>query len=107
MVARGEVYWAELGPPAGRRPVCVLTRDAAIAVLETVTCAPLTRTIRGIRSEVEVGPGQGLPAVSVITCDSLMTIPLTALDPAPIGKLGEVERARLDRAIRYALDVRY
>jgi mRNA interferase MazF len=107
VVARGELYWAELGPPAGRRPVCILTRDAAIAVLETVTCAPLTRTIRGIRSEVEVGPDQGLPAVSVIACDSLMTIPRAALDPAPLGKLGEVERAQLDRAIRYALDVRY
>ena len=35
MVARGDVYWADLGPPAGRRPVCVLTRDAAIAVLRT------------------------------------------------------------------------
>jgi mRNA interferase MazF len=107
VVARGELYWAELGPPAGRRPVCVLTRDAAISVLRTVTCAPVTRTIRGIRSEVEVGPEQGLPAVSVITCDTLLTIPQTALDPAPLGRLGEVERAHLDRALRYALDIRY
>jgi mRNA interferase MazF len=67
---RGELYWAELGPPAGRRPVCVLTRDAAIAVLQTVTCAPITRTIRGIRSEVEVGRQQGLTETSVISCDT-------------------------------------
>jgi mRNA interferase MazF len=75
VVARGELYWADLGPPAGRRPVCVLTRDAAIAVLQTVTCAPITRTIRGIGSEVEVGPEQGLPETSVISCDNLLTIP--------------------------------
>lgn len=107
MVARGELYWAELGPPAGRRPVCVLTRDAAIAVLRTVACAPLTRTIRGTSSEVEVGPDLGLPAACAITCDNLLTIPQEALDPAPLGRLGEVDRARLDRALRYALDIRY
>ena len=107
MVARGELYWADLGPPAGRRPVCVLTRDAAIAVLQTVTCAPITRTIRGIRSEVEVGPEQGLPEASVISCDNLLTIPQAVLDPAPVGRLDEVARAALDGALRYALDIRY
>ena len=107
MVARGEVYWADLGPPAGRRPVCVLTRDAAIAVLHTVTCAPITRTIRGIRSEVEVGPEQGLPRTGVISCDNVVTIPQAVLDSGPIGNLGEIKRAELDRALRYALDIRY
>jgi mRNA interferase MazF len=87
--------------------VCILTRDAAISVLQTVTCAPVTRTIRGIRSEVEVGPEQGLPTVSVITCDNLLTIPQDMLDPAPLGRLDEARRARLDQALRYALDIRY
>ena len=107
MVARGEVYWADLGPPAGRRPVCVLTRDAATAVLRTVTCAPITRTIRGIRSEVEVGPEQGLPETSVVSCDNVLTVPQRALDPVAVGHLDETKRAELDRALRYALDIRY
>jgi mRNA interferase MazF len=107
VVARGELYWADLGPPAGRRPVCVLTRDAAIEVLQTVTCAPITRTIRGIRSEVEVGPEEGLPQACVISCDNLLTIPQAVLDPAPVGRLDEVRRAALDGALRYALDIRY
>jgi mRNA interferase MazF len=85
----------------------VLTRDAAIAVLQAVTCAPITRTIRGIGSEVEVGPEQGLPEVSVISCDNLLTIPKAALDRAPVGRLDEVRRAELDGALRYALDIRY
>jgi len=76
-------------------------------VLATVTCAPITRTVRGIRSEVEAGPGQGLPAVSAISCDTLLTVPQTALDPAPVGRLDEVRRAQLDRALRYALDILY
>ena len=107
MVARGEVYWADLGPPAGHRPVCVLTRDAAIEVLRTLTCAPITRTIRGIRSEVEVGPEQGLPEISVISCDNVLTVPQAVLDAQAVGQLDEVKRAELDRALRYALDIRY
>jgi mRNA interferase MazF len=107
VVARSEIYFADLGPPAGRRPVCILTRDAAVGVLRTVTCAPITRTVRGIRSEVEVGPEQGLPVPGVISCDNLLTVPQAALDPAPLGRLDEAKRAQLDRALRYALDIRY
>lgn len=107
MVARGTIIWAELGPPAGRRPVCVLTRNAAIGVLRAVTCAPITRTRRGIRSEVDVGPEQGLPEVGVISCDNLLTVPKAMLDTDPIGQLDEVASARLDRALRYALDIRF
>lgn len=107
MVARGEIYWADLGSPAGRRPVCVLTRGAAIEVLRSVTCAPITRTIRGIRSEVEVGREEGLPEASAVNCDNILTVPQAALDPGPVGSLDVAQRQALDRALRYALDIRY
>ena len=107
MVARGDIIWAELGSPAGRRPVCVLTRDAAIAVLSAVTCAPITRTIRGIKSEVEVGTDEGLPEVSVITCDNFVTLPIDMLSVGRVGTLSVEKRAALDRALRFALDIRY
>ena len=107
MVARNDVYWADLGPPAGRRPVCILTRDAAIEVLTSVTCAPITRTIRGIRSEVGIGPEQGLPEPCVINCDNVITVPIGALGDAPVGHLDEASRASLDRALRYSLDIVY
>ena len=87
--------------------MCVLTRDAAIAVLTAVTCAPITRTIRGIRSEVAVGPGEGLPEPSAISCDNVITVPLADLDAEPVGQLDEAARAELDRALRYALDIVY
>ncbi len=99
--------WADLGPPAGRRPVCVVTRDAAIGVLTAVTCAPITRTIRGIRSEVEVGSAEGLPAPSVVNCDNLITVPTALLEAEPVGHLDLDRRVALDRAIRYALDIQY
>ncbi len=107
MVARNEIYWADLGAPAGRRPVCILTRDGAIDVLTAVTCAPITRTVRGIRSEVEIGPTQGLPETSAIVCDSLLTVSKRALDPEPVGRLDIEAPAALDRALRFALDIVY
>ena len=107
MVERGDIIWADLGPVAGRRPVCVLTRDAAIAVLTAITCAPITRTIRRIRSEVEIGPAQGLPEPSVISCDDVITIPATHFDEERVGQLDLETRIRLDQALRYALDIQY
>lgn len=107
MVARGDIVWADLGAPAGRRPVCILTRDAAIAVLSAVTCAPVTRTIRGIRSEIAVGTDEGLPDSSVITCDNVVTVPKTMLAEAVVGHLSLGKRAALDEALRYALDIQY
>jgi len=85
----------------------VLTRDPAIEVLTAVTCAPITRTIRGIRSEVEVGPAEGLPQVSAISCDNLITVPISVLDEKAVGRLDLDGRIRLDAALRYALDIQY
>ena len=107
MVARGEIYWADLGEPAGRRPVCILTRDAAADVRTSVTCAPITRTARGIDSEVAIGPDHGLDEQCVINCDNIVTIPKWTLDRDPTGRLDEFKRADLDRALRYALDIHY
>jgi mRNA interferase MazF len=107
VVARGDVIWADLGPPAGRRPVCVLTRDAAIDVLVALTCAPITRTIRHIRSEVELGVNEGLPEASVISCDNLVTVPKSDFEDQPVGRLTLDKQAELDRALRYALDIQY
>lgn len=107
MVARNDITWADLGKEGGRRPVCVLTRNSVIAVLDRVTCATITLTIRGIPSEVEVGPSHGLPEEAVISCDNIVTIGKHRLDPQPVGRLDEVTRARLDQALRYSLDIKY
>lgn len=107
MVARNDITWADLGEEGGRRPVCVLTRNSVIAVLDRVTCAPITRTIRGIPSEVEVGPAHGLEDNAVINCDNIVTIGKYRLDPRPVGSLDAVTRAKLDHALRFSLDIIY
>jgi mRNA-degrading endonuclease toxin of MazEF toxin-antitoxin module len=69
--------------------------------------AAITRTAPGIRSEIEVGPEQRLPEPSVINGDNLVTVRQSALDPDPVGRLDQVKWTELDRALRYALDIRY
>jgi mRNA interferase MazF len=83
-----------------------VSRDATLTVRSRVTVAPVTRTIRGIRSELALGRSHGLRAVSVANCDNLQTIPKTVLGPRPIGTLPAPELVALDRALRYALGIR-
>jgi mRNA interferase MazF len=73
VVARGEVWWYE-HPAVGRRPFLILTRDAAVAVLNQVLAVPATRTIRGIPTEVPLDEDDGMPTVCVLTLDNVTVI---------------------------------
>lgn len=75
---RGEVWWLE-HPDAGRRPACVLTRQAAIGVLNAVLVAPATRTVRGIPTEVALGTDDGMPTECALSFDNLTTVPKALL----------------------------
>lgn len=95
----------EFRPLDKRRPVLVLTRNEAIAVLDSVTVAPISTTIRRIRSEVEVGIAQGLKAPSAINLDHLQTVSKSALKHF----IGTVDLRTLDRvchAMEHALGCR-
>jgi len=105
-VRRGQIYIAELPEPAGRRPVLIVTRTTAIAVHTAVTVAPITRTVRGIASEVSLGRRHGLRARSVASCDSLQTVAKDALRPRRVGELQPGELPQLDRALRFALGIK-
>lgn len=70
MVKRGGVYYLE-HPEWSRRPVLVLTRSAAIPVLKRVTVASISRTIRGIPTEVTLGEEDGLPDLCAVSLDNL------------------------------------
>jgi mRNA interferase MazF len=71
---RGEVWWAELPAPIGKRPVVLLSRDEAYAVRNAVTVAEVTRTIRGIPVEVLLGIEDGLPKKCAVNLDTIITI---------------------------------
>lgn len=86
------------------RPVVVLTREEVRAVRTLVTVAPITSTVRGLRSEVAVGPDNGLEHDSVINLDLIATVPRSAL-VRPLGALLEHQEADLTRAFHEAFDL--
>ena len=81
--------------------------DAAISVLAAVPSAPITRTIRSISSEVELGPEHGLPERLRDLARQRHRRAIRRPRPERAGQLDEVVRAQLDRALRYALDIIY
>ena len=99
---RGEVWWAELPAPAGRRPVLLLSRDEAYLVRELVTVAPLTTRVRKIPSEVPLSRDDGVPKTCVVSLDTITTIPRRALT-VRLTALSPIKLAAVDRAVRFAL----
>jgi mRNA interferase MazF len=101
---RGEVWWSQLPPPTGKRPVVLLSRDAAYRVRSAVTVAPVTRTIRDIPVEVALGESDGLPSRCVVNLDDIATIP-KALIKRRIAVLSVEKMQEVEAAIRFALDL--
>jgi len=100
LVARGEVVWLEL-EHEGRRPVVVLTRDQALPRLRNVVVALVTRTIRGIDTEVQLGPADGMPVECAVSLDNLRTVPQTLLTES-ITQLGSERMDAVYRALARA-----
>lgn len=99
---RGEVWWADLPKPLGRRPVVLLSRDEAYSVRTAVTVAEITTTIRDIPVEVILTKEDGLPKKCVANLDTIITIRkdllkerITLLSPEKIEAINE--------AIQFAL----
>lgn len=86
------------------RPVLVLTREEVRAVRRLVTVAPITSTVRGLRSEVIVGQRNGLDHESVANLDSITTVPREVL-LRPVGALLEDQEHDLTRAFHEAFDL--
>jgi mRNA interferase MazF len=66
---RGEIRWYTFRPPDKRRPVLLLTRDAVIDQLGELLAAPITRTIRGLATEVVLTPDDGMPVACAANFD--------------------------------------
>ena len=86
------------------RPVLILTHEVVRPHLSRVTVAPITSTIRGLSTEVPVGPANGLDHTSVVSCDNIVTVPVSALGRRLGFLLAEQETALTD-AIRAAFDL--
>jgi len=101
-VRRAELWWARLAIPAGRRPVALVSREAAYAIRLSVTVAEVSTVIRSIPSEVSLGPRDGMPRRCVINTDNLVTIPRSLLE-TKIASLSAAKTEQLDAALRFSL----
>lgn len=79
-MTQGQIWWADLPEPAGRRPVVILTRTPGLRRLTNVTVAPITRTARGIETEVPLTPADGVPTDCIISLDNIATVRKQTLD---------------------------
>lgn len=101
---QGSVLWARLPSPFGRRPVVALTRDEMIGRLNAITVAPITRTIRNLPTEVVLQPIDGVPEISVVSLDNIVTIQRHTLEGG-ITILTHEKMQQIFQAIRIAFDM--
>ncbi|MFH0914203.1 MAG: type II toxin-antitoxin system PemK/MazF family toxin [Chloroflexota bacterium] len=102
---RGEVWWAELDSPIGRRPVLLLSRESAYNARTSVTVGVVTRTIRGIPTEVPLGQEDGMPVKCVVNLDDILTVSKSSLTER-ITKLPADKMTAVAKAIIFALDLK-
>ena len=102
---RGEVWWCEV-PDKHRRPVVVLSRDAAIAALQRVIGAPCSTVTRNLATEVVLEPGDDpVPIPSVVQLDCTFTVPVSRLT-SRLGRLSGERMRQVCTALATAVDCR-
>ncbi|MBA2298342.1 MAG: type II toxin-antitoxin system PemK/MazF family toxin [Actinobacteria bacterium] len=98
---RGEIWFATT--PGGDRPVLVVTRDPVADRIESVVVAALTRTVRGLVSEIELTRAEdGVPSACVVNFDNLHTLHRSALRRR-VATLTPARMAHACRALNAAL----
>ena len=68
---RGEIRWYTFALPDKKRPVLILTRNEVIDQLNEIIVVPVTRTIRGVATEVILTPDDGMPVISTLNFDHI------------------------------------
>lgn len=86
------------------RPALILTRELVRPHLTQVTVAPISRTIRGLSTELPVGPDNGLAEDSVVSCDNILTVPVATLG-RHVGYLLPAQELQLSESMRAAFDL--
>ena len=96
---RGEIRWYTFRPPDKRRPVLILTRNEVLEHLNEIIVAPVTRTIRGLRTEVVLSSDDGMPVVCALNFDHVSLAQRDRIGAAfcslPESRWSEVRQALL------------
>jgi len=99
---RGDVWWGEI-EDVGRRPFLVMTRSAAIPVLNNVLAAPITRRVRDIPTELRLSADDGMPTDCAASFDNLRVVPKAYLVER-VCSLDSIRMIEACRALRAAVD---
>jgi mRNA interferase MazF len=98
-VKRGEIHWYTFRAPDKRRPVLILTRDEVLEQLNEIIVAPVTRTIRGLATEVVLSSDDGMPVSCAANFDHISLAQRARIGPTlctfPDSRWPEVRRALL------------
>ena len=101
---RGDICWYTFRAPDKRRPVLILTRDSAIPILNSITIAPITSTIRNIPTETVLTEADGLPRTCAANFDNVQTVPKSNVGTR-ITHLSGTKLREAAAALRFALDL--
>ncbi len=86
-LAHGQVWWADIDKI---RPVVIMTRGRVAPRLQRVLVAPITTIVRGLATEVSLGPAEGVCDGSVANLDNIQLVPVSVL----LRQAGEVSLSR-------------
>lgn len=103
-VKRGEIWQADLGAKAGKRPVVILTRSGAIPYLNKLTVAEITSQIKGYQTEVDIDQKANLPLPSFVPLDNIQTIPKPRFEKL-IGALDDTTMKIISEKVVLALNL--
>ncbi len=78
---RGEIRWYTFRAPDKRRPVLIISRNAVIDALNEVVVIPVTRTIRGLSTEVVLTEDDGMPTVCALNFDHISLAQKSQIGP--------------------------
>lgn len=101
-VNRGEIWQYSFAAPDKRRPVLVVSRQVLLDVLQTAIVVPITRTLHGSPTEVELGTDDGLKTVSCANLANIQTVAKRGLTRY-IGTIRPEKLSEMCRALSIAV----
>ncbi|MBI2335990.1 MAG: type II toxin-antitoxin system PemK/MazF family toxin [Deltaproteobacteria bacterium] len=101
---RGEIWEADIGGRAGKRPILILTRSGVIPYLSKIVVAEITRQGKGYPTQIPIGVSGNLPKSSFVSAESLHSLPKERLLRC-MGELPSEKLRQVSQAIIFALDL--
>ncbi len=101
---RGEIWEADVGGKAGKRPVLIMTRSGVIPHLNKVVVAEVTSQGKGYPTQIAIGQAANLKKVSFVSAENLYTLSKDKLQRY-LGEISSSLMKEVNQAVIFALDL--